>query len=97
MHYGSTSYYSGKVIFHSSDNQIFVLSVPVSDKNIIKEPHKDLYRNLDEIMINIQKLKCDMYDDSIVPIALANKLVSLANHPSKILLEKFALKSVGNS
>jgi hypothetical protein len=45
--------------------------------------------------MNIQKLKCDMYDDSIIPIALVNKLVSLANHPSKILLEKFALKSVG--
>ena len=45
-------------------------------------------------MLNIQKLRCDMYDDAIVPIALANKLVSLANHPSKILLEKFASKGI---
>lgn len=91
MHYGSTSYYGGKVIFHSSDNQIFVLSIPVADKDVIKEPYKSLYINLEEIMINIQKLKCDMYDDAIVPIALANKLVSLANHPSKVLLERFAI------
>ena len=97
MHYGSTSYYSGKVIFHSSDNQIFVLSVPVSDKDVIKAPQKTLYRNLDVIMANVQKLKCDMYDDAIVPIALANKLVSLANHPSKVLLEKFAAKGTGSS
>lgn len=94
MHYGSTSYYGGKIIFHSSDNQIFVLSIPIPDKNTIKAPQKAFYRNLDEILINIQKLKCDMYDDAIVPIALVNKLVSLANHPSKILLEKFASKSV---
>src|SRR5690554_387645 len=29
MHYGSTSYYSGKVIFHSKNGQILVLTVPV--------------------------------------------------------------------
>ncbi len=95
MHYGSTSYYGGKVIFHSDDGQILVLTVPVTDKDTIKDPKKGDYANLDEIMINIQKLKCDMYDDAIVPVALANKLVSLANHPSKVLLEKFAKAGIG--
>lgn len=90
MHYGSTSYYGGKVIFHSPDDQIITLSIPVEDKNVIRNPKKEQYRNIDVILKNIQKLKCDMYDDSIVPIALANKLVSLANHPSQTLLEKFA-------
>ncbi|WP_133717493.1 DNA double-strand break repair nuclease NurA [Methylocaldum gracile] len=93
MHYGSTSYYSGKVIFHSLDGQILVLTVPVPDKNSILNPRKEDYVNLEIVLTNVQKLKCDMYDDAIVPIALANKLVSLANHPSKVLLEKFA-KSV---
>jgi hypothetical protein len=90
MHYGSSSYYGGKVIFNSSDGQVIVLSVPISDNDVIKNPTKDDYHNLEAILINIKKLKCDMYDDAIVPVALANKLVSLANHPSKILLEKFA-------
>lgn len=94
MHYGSSSYYGGKVIFHSSDGQVLVMSVPVPDKDVIKSPRKENYRNLETIMINVQKLKCDMYDDAIVPVALANKLVSLANHPSKILLEKFASMSM---
>lgn len=96
MHYGSTSYYGGKIIYHSIDGQIIVLSVPVSSKEIIKKPEPRHYRNLQEILCNIQKLKCDMYDDSIIPVALANKLVSLANHPSKILLEKFATDCVKN-
>lgn len=90
MHYGSTSYYSGKVIFHSQNGQILVLTVPVPDKNSILTPQKSDYANLDIVLVNIQKLRCDMYDDAIVPVALANKLVSLANHPSKVLLEKFA-------
>ena len=94
MHYGSTSYYSGKVIYHSIDDQIIVLSIPTHNKEVIIKPSLDSYCNLQTILINIQKLKCDMYDDSIIPVALANKLVSLANHPSKILLEKFALNSL---
>lgn len=96
MHYGSTSYYGGKVIYHSADGQVIVLSVPVSSKEVIKSPELNLYRNLEITLVNIQKLKCDMYDDSIIPVALANKLVSLANHPSKILLEKFAANGVNH-
>lgn len=90
MTYGVTSYYSGKVIFHSRDGQVIVVSVPTQDKDVILNPKKTDYRNIDIILQNIALLKCDMYDNSIVPIALANKLVSLANHPSQILLDKFA-------
>ena len=93
MHYGSTSYYGGKVIFHSEDGQVLVLTVPIPDKESILDPQKENYTNLEIIMHNIQKLKCDMYDDAIIPVALANKLVSLANHPSRVLLEKFATGS----
>lgn len=94
MHYGSTSYYGGKIIYHSADGQVIVLSVPVNSKETIKNPELTLYHNLEKILVNIQKLKCEMYDDSIIPVALANKLVSLANHPSKILLEKFAANEI---
>jgi hypothetical protein len=94
MTYGITDYYGGKVIFYSYDGQVIVLSVPVPHKTAVKNPIKEDYYNLDIIMLNIQKLRCDMYDDAIVPIALVNKLVSLANHPSKILLEKFASKGI---
>jgi hypothetical protein len=31
-----------------------------------------------------------MYDNAIVPVALANKLISLSVHPSSTILEKFA-------
>lgn len=87
--YGSTSYYSGKVIFHSNDKQILTVTVPTPDKNSVLSPNKNDYANLEIILLNLQKLRCNMYDDSIIPVALANKLVSLSNHPSQILLEKF--------
>lgn len=96
MHYGSTAYYGGKVIFHSGDGQILVLTVPVPNKDVVLDPKLHQYKNINEIILNMQKLRCEMYDDAVIPIALANKLVSLANHPSKVLLEKFA-KSQLNS
>ena len=97
MHYGSSSYYGGKVIFHSEHDQVLVLTVPVPDKDSILDPEKEDYANLEEVLVSIQKLKCDMYDDTTVPIAFANKLVSLANHPSKVLLEKFASSAMNAS
>ena len=95
MHYGVSSYYGAKIIFHSEDDQVLVISVPVPDKNVVMNPKKTDYANLDDILRNVQKLKYAMYDDSIIPIALANKLVSLANHPSSALLEKFARSGLG--
>jgi len=90
MHYGSTAYYGGKVIFHSEDGQILVLTVPVPNGDVVLNPELSKYKNINEIIFNMQKLRCAMYDDAVIPVALANKLVSLANHPSKVLLEKFA-------
>lgn len=35
-----------------------------------------------------------MYDNSLIPVALANKLVSLSEHPSQQILKAFARSSV---
>lgn len=90
--YAHTSYYSSKIIFKSRDERIYVVTLPVENKNIVLNPQKDDFKNLDTILWNIEKLRCDMYDNSIVPVALANKLISLSSHPSSSILEKFAKK-----
>ena len=43
---------------------------------------------------NIEKLKCDMYDNALLPVALANKLVSLAQFPSSRILHRFAVDTM---
>ncbi|WP_223249738.1 DNA double-strand break repair nuclease NurA [Anoxybacillus ayderensis] len=88
--YASTSYYSGKIIFKDRNEKMYVVTLPIKDPFVINNPQKDDYRNIDVILNNIEKLKCDMYDDALLPIALVNKLVSLADHPSSVILEKFA-------
>jgi hypothetical protein len=90
--YGRTTYYGSKVIYKTSAGSVYVVTVPTS-KLLLSPEHTDL-KNLDCILNNIEKLHCDMYDNALVPIALANKLVSLANHPSSRILQKFAKQGI---
>jgi hypothetical protein len=93
--YGRTTYYSTKLIFKTSAGSMYVLSLPTTEIN--PAPEVDDLRNLAPILTNIEKLRCDMYDSALVPVALANKLVSLANHPSSKILQRFAVGTLGGS
>ena len=77
------------------EGKIYVVTIPTKNAEVVLAPKKSDFHNLDVILTNIQKLRCDMYDNSLFPVALANKLVSLANHPSSAILEKFARTTVG--
>ena len=88
--YARTSYYGGKLLFRSDKGDVYVASVPVPDEYVVMDPTPEKYANLEVILHNLAKLRCDMYENSLVPIALANQVVSLAHHPSSVLLEKFA-------
>lgn len=92
--YGNTSYYSSKIIFKSRDERLYVISLPTENSRVVLNPQKSDFENFDIIMQYLERLKCDMYDNSLLPIALANKLVSLSDHPSSVLLEKFAKKLI---
>ena len=71
-----------------------VMTVPTTESNA-HAVEKDL-RNLWAILTNVEKLRCDMYDNSLIPVALVNKLVSLANHPSTRILQKFAVDTMSH-
>ena len=90
--YGRTTYYSNKLIFKSRFYGIHVVSLPTSDA--FSSPKPQDFRNLQAILTNVEKLKCDMYDNALMPVALANKLVSLAQFPSSKILQRFAVNSM---
>lgn len=94
--YAKTSYYSGKMIYKSPDKKVYVLTIPVENHEIFyKKPELADLKNIHEILKNIDYLKCDIYENAIIPVAIANKLISLTNHPSSNILEKFAKKTMG--
>jgi hypothetical protein len=90
--YGSTTYYGHKIIFKSENDNTYVATVP-SPKQMV-EPQNEDYKNLDVILKNLTALKCDLYSNSLIPVVLANKLVSLASHPSSDLLKSFVQNSL---
>ena len=89
--YGRTTYYGKKLIFKTSQGQVYVASLPSTHFPAKPEPaDAQQYLNLHTVLVYLEKLRCDMYDNALIPIALANKLVSLSNHPSQKILQRFA-------
>lgn len=92
--YGQTTYYGNKLIFKAHSGSLHVMTLPM--QKVLSHAESSDFQNLGVVLLNVAKLKCDMYDDSLVPVALVNKLVSLANHPSARILQKFAKKTMAN-
>ena len=93
--YGSSSYYSGKFIYKSMEGRLYVLTLPVANhKTYYNQPEINDLKNIQEILMTIDKLKCDIYENALIPVAIANKLISLTNHPSTEILQRFAKKTM---
>lgn len=90
--YASSSYYGHKIIFKSRQDQMYVVSLPV--KELFKAPRVSDIPNLMKVLTQVEQLHCDMYENALLPVALANKLVSLSAHPSSQILKTFAKSSV---
>ena len=86
--YANTSYYGQKLIFKASDESVYVATIPVPA--LVAFPKAQNLPGLAIILTNLAKLRCSLYDNAIVPVALANKLVSLSNRPSVKILANFA-------
>jgi hypothetical protein len=85
--FGANTYYGAKVIFAGGSGDIYVGTVPTGAA--VSAPRlKDLYNGADVLRATVL-LRCSMYDNALIPVALANKLVSLADMPSAEILKKF--------
>jgi hypothetical protein len=90
--YGGNTYWGAKLIFKAMDGNVYVATVPTGDFQA--SPKVTDYLNLPDILAVLGSLRCSMYDNALVPIALANKLVSLSDFPSSRILETFAKANV---
>ena len=86
--YGSNTYYGKKVMYKTEAGDVLIVVLPV------KEYGAELSANdligTEVCLQTLSKLRCNMYDNSLVPIAIINKLVSIAELPSSNILEKFS-------
>lgn len=87
--YGSSSLYGVKLIFRAATDKVHVVSLPAANPKVIFNPQPSDFKNITFILNIIEKLRCDMYDNALLPVTLVNKSVSLAHRPSAVILEKF--------
>jgi hypothetical protein len=90
--YGNNTYWGGKLIYKAVDDNVYVASVPTGEFKA--SPTFDDFFNLGEILSVLGTLRCSMYDNALIPVALANKLVSLSEFPSSRILETFAKETI---
>jgi hypothetical protein len=90
--FGANTYYGAKVIFAGGSGDLYVGTVPTGDAVLVPRL-KDLYNGADVLRATVL-LRCSMYDNALIPVALANKLVSLADVPSAEILKKFVTKAL---
>lgn len=90
--YGQNTYYGQKVFFRAKTGEMHVATVPAT--TYTGSPQPEMIPHLDEILGLVGELKCSMYDNALIPVALANKLVSLSDFPSQRILTTFARSSV---
>lgn len=92
--YGRNTYWGGKLIFKAADANVYVATVPTGEFKA--SPSFGDFHNLTEILAVLGTLRCSMYDNALIPVALANKLVSLSEFPSSRILETFAKDAIGS-
>lgn len=86
--YGQNTYYGQKVFFRAPSGEMHVVTIPAVEYK--SEPKPSDMPHLHEILALIGELRCSMYDNALIPVALANKLVSLSDFPSQRILTTFA-------
>ena len=90
--YGQNTYYGQKVLFRASGGEMHVVTIPA--RSYMADPKPSDMPYLEDILALIAELRCSMYDNSLIPVALANKLVSLSDFPSQRILTTFARENL---
>lgn len=93
--FGKNTYYGVKVVYKSDLGNVFVATIPTG--GFKSAPQLEDLFNAPEVLRVTGELRCSMYDNALLPIVLANRLVSLADVPSSEILKRFVKGSVTGS
>jgi hypothetical protein len=91
--YGENMYFGGKLIFKGAESDMYVATVPMTGFSV--DPKLTDFFNVGDVLRTIARLRCSMYDNALVPVALVNRLVSLSDVPTSDILAKFAKDRMG--
>jgi hypothetical protein len=88
--YGASNYYGGKMIYKSIDKRIYVLTMPVNNHvTYYKQPELLDFKNIQEVLFSVARLRCDIYENALIPIAVINKMISISTRSGGNILKNF--------
>jgi len=102
--FGRDTYYGQDFIFKTESGREFVLALPYpcAQKVDIPDFHRakvDLarYPDLGRALRLVSHFECDLYENSVVPIALAHRYTAISVVPGGRVLDIFAKKTIGKT
>ncbi|BAI81764.1 conserved hypothetical protein (plasmid) [Deferribacter desulfuricans SSM1] len=98
--FGYKTYFGRKMLYKHDEKLSFVFDIPLPylykhgepkdyEEYFGNKPNPNDFINIKNIIQTLIDIKCDLYDNSFLPIALINKAVSLSEKPSSQLLKLF--------
>lgn len=91
--FGNETYYGQDFIYKSKSGRVIVFNIPYPfrDKTeikrfIIEKSRCENYKNLNKTILLLEEFECDLYSNTVIPVALARKHTVISLKPgSKIL------------
>lgn len=99
--FGSETYYGQDFIYKSKSGKMMVFDLPYpfkdkTDLNIfIKEKSKiENYKNLNKALLLLEEFECDLYSNTVIPVALARKHTVISLKPGSKILDLLTKNSL---
>lgn len=85
--------YGSKVVVRLGPDHVVVFNVPTGE--FLTEPKVEQLYGLQESMAVLSEMLSYSFENALVPLVLANSLVSISSRPSADILEEFARRHLG--
>lgn len=85
--FGDETYYGQDFLYKSNTGRTFVFDIPYNYYNQQDKFNIKNYENLDIYLNIIKDFECDLYENAVVPIALAHKYTAISLEPGGKVLD----------
>jgi hypothetical protein len=101
--FGAETYYGQDFIFKTNSGRSFVFALPypfdVKDSNLFHQNKIEIqrYTNLSRAISLINHFECDLYENALIPIALANKYTAISLMPGGKVLDSLTRETLSKN
>ncbi|MDH6456694.1 hypothetical protein M2102_000307 [Fusobacterium sp. PH5-7] len=99
--FGNETYYGQDFIYKSKSGKLVVFNIPYPFKDktdlkiFIKEKSKSSnYKNLNKAILLLEEFECDLYNNTVIPVALARKHTIISLKPGSKILDLLTRNSL---